>query len=208
MLHMSIVLKDLIRLSNSHVKPASEVLSRAFQTDPILQYAFPDKFERERGAPCFFRVNLSYSIRYGETYATSPNLEGVAIWLPSDNYHMTFWKTLRSVPLPTRFGLIRGGVSHRLKYFLEHVDLMHKRLAPFKHWFLQIIGVAPQFQGKGYASKLLRPMLARIDNEGLACYVETMNRNNVSLYEHFGFRVVERSTIPGTNFNVWAMLRK
>ena len=87
------------------------------------------------------------------------------------------------------------------------MDAVHQRLAPFRHWFLQVIGVDPQFQGRGYAGELLRPMLARVDKEGLPCYLETLNEQNVLLYEHFSFRVVEKSTIPETNLTNWAMLR-
>ena len=90
----------------------------------------------------------------------------------------------------------------------EHIDEVHQRLTPFKHWFLQTIGVAPQFQGKGYAGMLLRPMLGKIDEEGLPCYLETLEEKNVSLYEHFGFRVIDRSGIPETGLTNWAMLRE
>ena len=94
-----------------------------------------------------------------------------------------------------------------MRYFGEYIDAEHKRLAPFKHWYLQEIGVDPQFKGKGYAGKLLRPMFARIDEEGLPCYLETEDEKNVTLYEHFGFRMVEKSAIPETKLTSWAMLR-
>jgi ribosomal protein S18 acetylase RimI-like enzyme len=94
-----------------------------------------------------------------------------------------------------------------MKHFGAYIEAMHMRHTPFKHWFLHAIGVEPQFQGNGHASKLLRPMLARIDEEGLPCYTETMLEKNVRLYEHFGFRAAEKATIPGTNYNLWAMLR-
>jgi len=89
----------------------------------------------------------------------------------------------------------------------NYIDEVHGRLAPFKHWFLQAIGVDPQFQGRGCASKLLRPMLSRIDEENLPCYLETLETQNVRLYEHFGFKVIEESSVPGTSLTNWAMLR-
>ena len=95
-----------------------------------------------------------------------------------------------------------------MKYPGEYIDAMHKRLAPFKHWFLQTIGVDPQFQGKGYAGELLRPMFARMDKEGLPCYLETLDEQNIQLYEHFGFKVVEKAIIPKTSLTSWAMLRE
>jgi hypothetical protein len=43
-----------------------------------------------------------------ENYATSPNLEGVATWLTSDFFPMTFWKLVRSAPLSVSLGLPDG----------------------------------------------------------------------------------------------------
>ena len=90
----------------------------------------------------------------------------------------------------------------------QYIDAVHGRLAPFKHWFLQAIGVAPQFQGRGYSGRLLRGMLGRIDEAGLPCYLETIEEQNIRLYEHFGFVLTEESAIPETNLTNWVMLRE
>ena len=90
----------------------------------------------------------------------------------------------------------------------EYIDTVHQRLTSFKHWFLQTIGIAPQFQRKGHAGKLLRPMLSKIDEEGLPCYLETLDEQNVSLYKHFGFKIVDKSNVPETSLTNWAMLRE
>jgi len=183
------------------------MLVRAFRDYPLIQDSFSDELQRRRVAPYFFRFSLYYGIKYGETYATTPNLEGVAVWIPSENFPVTFWRAVRSVPLSVILGFGREG-GGRMKYPGEYIDVMHKRLAPFKHWFLQTIGVDPEFQGKGYAGKLLRPMFARMDREGLPCYLETLDEQNIQLYEHFGFKVVEKATIPKTSLTSWAMLRE
>ncbi len=73
---------------------------------------------------------------------------------------------------------------------------------------MQAIGIVPKFQGKGYASSLIRPMLSRIDKENLSCYLETIDEKNVAIYQHFGFEIIERSIVPETGFTNWAMLRK
>ena len=90
----------------------------------------------------------------------------------------------------------------------HYPDSVHKRHAPFPHWYLQAIGVEPRLHGKGYASKLLKGKFERFDREGLACYLETQNEENISMYEHYGFEVVEEYFLPNTSFNNWAMLRK
>jgi len=194
-------------LTKSDIKPAVKVLARAFQNYTLLQYYFPDELKRQKIATYFLASAVFSGIRYGEIYATSSNLEGIAVWMPSENYPVTSLRLLRSVPLSIIFGFGRYG-GFRIRQPGEYMDAAHRRLAPFRHWFLEVIGVDPRFQGKGYAGKLLRSMLARTDKEGLPCYLETLNEQNALLYEHFGFEVVEKSTITGTSLTNWAMLRE
>ncbi len=199
--------QDTVQLTKAQSRPAVEVLVRAFWDYPLLKYYFPDEAERGRVAPHFLSLAVFSGIGYGKVYATSPNLEGIAVWMPSDSYPVTLWRLVRSVPLSVILGFGRSG-GLRMRDLGEYIDAVHQRLAPFKHWFLQTVGVDPQFQGKGHGSALLAPMLARIDEEGLPCYLETLDEKNVPLYEHFGFRVAEESTIPGTSLTNWAMLRE
>jgi ribosomal protein S18 acetylase RimI-like enzyme len=84
---------------------------------------------------------------------------------------------------------------------------VHSRLAPFAHVYLQSLGVDPAFQGKVHAGRLLRHMLARLDAAGTPCYLDTLDEQNVALYEHFGFSVVETTKVPGSDAPMWAMLR-
>lgn len=207
MVEMDAELEGLIKLNKSHIKPAAEVLVTAFRNYPLLQYFFPDEQDRAKVASYFFQVVLNYGIHYCEVYATSPGMEGIAIWVPSDKLPMTFWRVLRSVPLSVILGFVRNGAG-RMKRSSDYMDTRHKRLAPDKHWYLQVIGVSPQFQGQGYSGKLIRPMLARIEREYIPCYLETLDERNVKIYEHFGFEMIEKSAIPKTSLTNWAMLRR
>jgi ribosomal protein S18 acetylase RimI-like enzyme len=204
---MSADLKEVLRLNRSQSTQATSALIASFWIHPPLQYYYPDETDRKRIAPYFFSVSILYGIQYGEVYATSPDFEGIAVWLPSDNYPITTWRLLRSVPSSELFGLGRYGGA-KMRNLGTYLDTIHSRVVPFKHWYLQAIGVAPQFQGKGYASTLLRSMLTRIDQESLPCYLETLEEQNVPLYEHFGFKVVDKSSIPQTSLTNWAMLRE
>jgi ribosomal protein S18 acetylase RimI-like enzyme len=200
-------IEGLLRLGKSHVPAAAGVLASAFLEYPPLRASYPEAAQREKVASFFFRLSLYYAIRYGEAYATSSNLEAVAVWLHSDHYSVPLRKAIRSVPLSVILGFGRAG-GGRMQHPSCHMDAVHARLAPFEHWYLQAIGVAPRFRGEGYAGKLLRPMLARTDGEGLPCYLETLDEQNVGLYEHFGFKLIEKAGIPKTDLTNWAMLRQ
>jgi ribosomal protein S18 acetylase RimI-like enzyme len=87
------------------------------------------------------------------------------------------------------------------------VDKLHRKLV-YPHWYLQIIGVEPAYQGRGFSSRLLRPVLERIDRERMACFLETNITKNVAIYRRFGFEVVSEDKMPGTEVTSFAMLRK
>jgi len=65
----------------------------------------------------------------------------------------------------------------------QYVDAVHGRLAPFEHVCLQSPGVDPAFQGRGHGGRLLRHLLARLDAAGTPCYLDTLDEQNVGLYE-------------------------
>ncbi len=168
---------NLIRLNKTQIKPAADVLARAFQDDPLFIFFFPKAAERENKLPHLFKFLVRYAAFYGEVYATSPNLEGVTVWLPSEKADMSPWQMLRpsGLTMPLKMGM---GNMVRMMCYTEYATATHKRQARFKHWYLQFIGVAPLFQGKGYASALLNPMFARLDIEQLPCYLETFTQKN------------------------------
>lgn len=198
---------SLMRINVDSAEEAAEVLVNAFKDYPIFQSYFPNEANRKKVLYYLLSLSVYVGIKYGEVHTTSSNWEGIAIWIPSDNYPITIWKILCSVPLSIIFGLVRHGGS-KMKGFGDYIDGVHQRLAPFKHWFLMEIGVDPRFRGKGYASRLITPMLSRIDEEHLPCYLETTDQKNISIYERFGFKIIDKSHVPQTNFTSWAMLRK
>jgi predicted N-acetyltransferase YhbS len=207
-------LNDVIRLTKSNIKFASETLAIAFRNEPIFAtYLIPDLQERKKISPHLFEISLRYCISYGEIYATSPSLEGVALWLPSEKAEMTLWKIFRTSGLSFLKDVLIASKSQKEIYsrvmsFFDYASSLYKRYAPFPQWYLMFISVDPKFQGKGYCSKLMKPMLAKLDKEHLPCYLENGDERNVPIYEHLGFKVLEVAKIPGTEMKLWVMLRK
>lgn len=185
---MDLLGNNLIHLNKAQIKPAAEMLARAFQDDPLYTYFFPNLIERKNKLHVFLEGSLRYGIVYGEVYATSSNLEGVAFWLPFEK-DFTIWRMIRSGFLSLLLGSGKKVIS-RMMSFSDYASPIHKNHTPFRHWYLTYIGVKSMFQGRGYASALIKPMLTRIDQEYLSCFLETQNEKNVHIYQHFGFKVV------------------
>jgi ribosomal protein S18 acetylase RimI-like enzyme len=194
-----------IRLEKEQIEKASQVLARAFRDDPELVQFIPDAQKRQKMLLPMFRIELHHALRHGEVYAVSPNVEGVAVWLPSAAPEIPFWAMLRG-----GLGFIFRISWSFLRKMKEDDDFargLRRQLAPFDHWYLAVLGVDPAYQGQGCASRLLKPRLARLDKEKLPAYLETTIEDYVPMYRHFGFEVIKEEVLPGSGAKMWVMLR-
>lgn len=203
---MGTELNGLYRLTKKDVKRAAVVLGKAFTPEPLTTHFFPEE-KRFAAAEAYSAIGLYLGTRFGEVYAPTENIEAAAAWLRPGTAPFTGWQMLRAVPFLTLLRFGRNGAA-RLRAMGDYVDEMHKKLVPQPHWYLQIIGVDPEHQGMGYFSRLMRPMLAWTDGEGLPCYLETLTERNVSIYKRFGFKVVHEGSPPGTDLPVVCLLRE
>jgi GNAT superfamily N-acetyltransferase len=199
-------LSDLLPLTKKHVKPASLVLSRAFINDPLIRWQIPDFNTRLKKLRYLWQITLNIGIKYGEVYGTSKSLEGIAMWRSPKNVDISYWQFVINggLKLPIKFGF---KVTRRMSYIQAVHDSIRKIYMKVPYWYFGPIAVDPEHQGKGYASKLIRPMLKRIDNENLPIYLETNMERNLLIYDHFGFRILEEIFIPQTNIVSYSMIR-
>jgi len=195
---------DSVRATLADVRRIAATLARAFQDDPLMRYAIADAEQRRRLLPRLIALNVRYGCRYGEVY-TTPGYEGAAIWLPPGQTHMTLWRILRTgmftAPLWAPWLALR-----RLAVSGDHAARLHARCLTEPHWYLVQIGIEPAAQRHGIASRLIQPMLTRMDAANLPCYLETENAANIAFYQRLGFRVIAENTSPGYP-PIWGMIR-
>ena len=77
---------------------------------------------------------------------------------------------------------VNSGTISILKKYGTYSSKLHHKYAKEPHWYLMSIGVAKEFQGKGFAKKLILPMLDYLDKNGQSCYLETHNFRNVAYF--------------------------
>jgi len=108
---------------------------------------------------------------------------------------------------PSSVLLTLGGMltGSEITMLMDNLFLGYMKI-PF--WYLEVIGVDPPYQGKGFANMLLKPMLRRIDKEHFPIWLDTVLKRNVSFYEHFDFIILEEIIIPNTNIVNWFMIRE
>lgn len=101
-----------------------------------------------------------------------------------------------SAPMSTDLPAWPEGGDHALaNYFFGGLVNAHERIMRGRrHWYLELVATRPEEQGKGAAGKLLRWGIQRADEEGTETYLEA-SPDGKPIYEHFGFREVERLVV-------------
>jgi GNAT superfamily N-acetyltransferase len=130
-------------------------------------------------------------------------LGGAAVWVPPGSWLIGPLQTLRLVPPVV--GVLRGGSPRLVR---AHVWMERKHPKRPEHWYLPVIGVAPEWQGRGFGQALLQPMLRQCDQEGVPAYLEASTPRNRALYERNGFRCVEEGVYAKSAPPLWRMWRE
>lgn len=185
---------------------AATLLERAFHTDPMMIYLAPDEPSRADRAQPFFAACIRYGRRYGIAELTATR-DATAIWLKPPLTKLTMGRMLRT---GTIFAPRKLGVSgiRRFIALAAYGDTLHKQAISGDHWYLMTIGVEPSRQGVGVGGRLLSTGLQRVDADGLPCYLETANPENLPFYQRHGFEVVADGEVPTHGLHVWAMVRR
>ena len=196
---------ELPRLSKPQLPQAIALIGRAFHNDPLSVYVYPDEASRVQRLPLMFSISLRYTLRYGEI-TTTPERTGVACWLPPQHTTVSMGRLLRVGTLTTLFKM-HVAECRRLDNAETYMKSVHHPCITEPHWYLWVLGVDPVHQGQGIGGTLLHAGLARADAASLPCYLETMNPENVPLYQKFGFVLESEGIIPDSSVRMWSMIR-
>ncbi len=200
--------EGLYKLQKEDIPNAVSVLVDAFQHDPIWNKIFEHVSWSDPKLSAFFETPIRYCLHYGEVYATSKNLEGIAAWLPGNLAEMSFWRLIRS-------GAIRSGMKigfqlgKKMKPVYRPLEEDRSRNMKGRSFiYLQIIGVATAHQRKGFGTKLLEAIIEQSERIGIPLYLETETEINVAIYEKFGFKLIKRIVLPEIKLPMWEMVRE
>jgi ribosomal protein S18 acetylase RimI-like enzyme len=194
---------DLRPLDVHDIAAVAAMLSRAFEGNPGMGWAFPDPRTRPGRLERNFATLLRHVWQPAGECLTTVGRDGAALWMPPSTWHISIPTQMRLLPRLT--AAVRGDIVPVLRWS----SIAERKHPRDPHWYLAVLGVDPSLQGLGFGSHLMAPVLERCDREGLPAYLETDTERNVTLYERHGFRVMERFNLPGrTEPPIWLMWRE
>jgi len=180
----------------------SRALARAFFEDPLGTYVVPDPARRlgiiEQGFDLFLR---RVWIGHEETYAVGDTAMGACIWEPPGTWKIGAAKQLSMLPA------MLGAFGRSLPRLLSALNAAERGHPEEPHYYLAILGVEPESQGRGRGSAMMYPVLSRCDAERVPAYLEASTPRNRELYERHGFEVTEEFQMGRGGPTFWRMWR-
>ena len=189
--------KDLDRLA--------EVAADAYKDYPLHNWFTKGKYD-PKASKLIMQISLRTMSEDAVVYADSEEINGFAVWLP---FGFTGSKTLPFLANGGMSLILHSGpgIIGRLLTYETYAMNLKKEFTDNYDWYLYNLSIRKDAQGKGIASKLMRPMLQFCDDERMVVYLETNKESNVGLYQHYGFELMKEEQIPKSTVTHYAMVR-
>ena len=183
----------------------ADVAADAYKDYPLHNWFTNGKYDPV-ASKLIMQISLKTMTEDAVIYADSEEINGFAVWLP---FGFTGSKTM---PFLLNGGLSLilhsgPGIIGRLLTYETYAMNLKKEFTDNYDWYLYNLSIRKDAQGKGIASKLMRPMLQFCDDERMVAYLETNKASNVPLYNHYGFNLMKEELIPKTSVTHYSMVR-
>jgi ribosomal protein S18 acetylase RimI-like enzyme len=195
--------RGLAQLEPRQREEAAEVLAAAFRDNPLNRAVIGEPEARRLRCNRFGnRASLEVALAHSSCRVAREDgpIRGVLVAESPAS---------RPLPLPSVGTQLRclWGQGWRVARRWNRVHFELERVRPVEaHWYLNLLGVDPACQGRGFGSALLREWLGQVDADGAPSYLETDRRANLPFYERAGYAVVAEENFVGVP--VWRMWRQ
>lgn len=193
------------RLTYNEKNNAVEVLASAFHEYPVMRYIlkdsdtnYPEHLEALVGFFCETRLTRDWpllGVYSGQDLAAIAGINE-PIFKPWPEALHDVYNQLGQV--------IGKGAIQRMEAYDSQAGRYEPKIA---HYYLGIIGVLPGHQGKGYAKFLIEKIIevSESDPNSNGISLSTEKKENIPIYEHFGFNVTGEADIE--ELHTWCMFR-
>jgi ribosomal protein S18 acetylase RimI-like enzyme len=164
---------------------------RSFWDDPVMRWLVPGDadFENVTMMDDFF----ARLIAYGHSLVT-PDVASFSLWIPPGRPEVDY----ESVPTD-------APSDELVAKFIALGEAIASNTPTDEHWYLQMIGTHPDWQGRGIGSMLIREGQSWARRDGLGVYLETETIENVAYYRHLGFEVRTEWEVATGGPHMWGM---
>lgn len=186
----------LYRLSSQDAPQLIPLLTECFEQDPLYHVLIPDKALRDKILPEIFSCDVEELFENCQVFADSPEINGIIVVSDETEPYdpIRYYATEAFYQLKTDAFLIKDDLSLRTLWnFIKGKSYLNSswthKLHQDNRLHIIYFAVRPAMQGHGIADKLMNGVIDYADEKGLLISLETHNRSNVEMYQHFGFDI-------------------
>lgn len=173
---------ELLKATQKDEAVALSIMCESFKEDPHMKWML-EKSRNPNKLYAIMKYVFRKTINIGDVYFTQDKT-ALALWKSEKKEKFTIEYIKRNIGF-----LLEVGVKTIIRILINEsfTAKQYPKNKPFYHLYL--IGVLPQSQGKGYASKLMNPVLNSMRRKAIPIYLETANLTNVQIYRGKGFEI-------------------
>lgn len=177
---------------------AGKVLAASHGDYPAFRVIFPKRGIRTRVLQLFMTATCRDAAGLGAAMVAEDDsgLLGVALWLPPGAFPLSPLRKIRMTPVLLRIAAL---APRSMSTFAKVGSTLERSLPADPAWYLQVLGVHPRMQRSGIGRRLIEPVLARSNEDGIPCRLHTSDSSNVEYYRRYGFEVEQSEIRVGTN---------
>ena len=152
---------------------------------------------------------LEYSMiearEYGELFIPEEHRHGVSLWLKPQSAERE--KEKKRAKRQFMLDQLGEAAEHCYQRIVQSMSERSDSVVEDHYWYLSIIGILPEHQGKGFGPGLVEAVLAQTDRLGVPTYLETFTPRNHSFYQRLGYEVAGTFDEPVTGGTYAVMSR-
>lgn len=187
----------------------AEALYEALVEDPFyntMEKAVSDAQDGKEAMLKYLDYSMVEAAQFGRLLLPEKPVCGASVWsLPLDNVDAEQKSQSKKTFLLEHMG------QQALDTYNEICNFMSAQtdnLFDDGTWYLSILGISPEHQGKGLGPSLITPILDKTDQHNTATFLETFTPRNMSFYRRLGYEEVGAFVEPTINAKYWVMVRK
>lgn len=195
------------RLKPKLAVQATELLTLTFYNNPLSKLALAGLSDRDRYRKARRRFSgiVMTGMRHGAVNVIrgKGRMVAISIAFPPGVYPLSAVQGSLK-----RVGEMAMGPKYARRY-AKYDRFMRTQHMAEPHWYLQYMGVHPDFQHQGLGQRLVSHVNQLAKSDRVPVYLETDAQENADFYAYQGFKVLYKGSVAtlADDFNVWTMKR-
>lgn len=207
------MINEISGVSKDIKETVAHVMAAGFMEDPMNKAQLEGVRKRDKLLLAHSRMHTNYALQCKMLHILDGDPRAFLIGIDTKNEHGGKQKLFMArmyIKTFTTLGL--GDIRRLFKNIRRHRKVLsfdwQKEFVPPRYYHIKITAVDKSLRGTGAFRKLISPVIEYAEREGLHMVLETHNKSNIGLYEHFGFELVKTISSPETPIEQYCMIRK